>query len=373
MSISSAPYLPALRNNKMNIRCHWRPVILSLWAVIVLGVFWFGSRYPALFSKAAHMGQIVPSMTYSHELMAVRANAPFWERILSAAINWLDGMKIGMTFGLLFGALLHTALRYYPLKIGKNLYLNSVKGALLGVPAGVCANCSVPVASGLTRGKGGVEVALGFLFSSPNFNLVVVSMTFAALPLGMAITKYAILLLVIAVVVPAMMRWLERKKSFAVFTPEIGGESCAIIPSRGEYCEEHFLTVLRELVKVYGKHVWMLLKPTVLLMLLASTLSAAMIVLVPWNSLLSSVTPLRMAAVSLLSVFMPVPIALDVMFASQLQHQGIPSGYVMLLLMTLGTFSITPMIYLWREVSRTLAISLFGFFVAIGWVLGMLF
>src|SRR5262249_37119600 len=199
MAISSAPYLPALP--KTGIRCHWRTVILSLWAVILLGVFWFGSRYPALFSKAAHVGQVLPSMAYGSELMHVRASAPFWERILSAAINWLDGMKIGMSFGVLFGALLHTVLRYYPLKIGKNLYLNSVKGALVGIPAGVCANCSVPVACGLTRGKGRAEVALGFLFSSPNFNFVVMTMTFAALPLGMALTKYAILLLVIAVVV----------------------------------------------------------------------------------------------------------------------------------------------------------------------------
>ncbi len=55
-------------------------------------------------------------------------------------------MKVGMTFGVLFGALLHTGLRYYPLRIGKNLYMNSMKGALVGVPGGVCANCAVPVA-----------------------------------------------------------------------------------------------------------------------------------------------------------------------------------------------------------------------------------
>src|SRR5215472_14339739 len=215
---ASAPSLPALR--KTNIRCYWRPVILSLWAVIVLSVFWFGSRYPALFSKAAHVGQVLPSMTYGHETMRVSASAPVWKRILATAVNWNDGMKIGMTFGVLFGALLQTVLLYYPLKLGKNRYLNTVKGALIGVPAGVCAKCSVPVACGLTRGKGGVEVALGFLFSSPNFNFVVMTMTFAALPLGMAITKYAILLFLIAVVVPAMIRWLKQKKSFAVFSPE---------------------------------------------------------------------------------------------------------------------------------------------------------
>src|SRR5204863_1789830 len=115
-----------------------------------------------------------------------------------------------MTFGVLFGALLHTALRYYPLKIGKNLYLNSLKGALVGVPAGVCANCSVPIACGVTRGHGRVEVALGFLFSSPNFNPIVLMMTFMAFPLAMSLTKYAILLGVILLLVPAVIARLER-------------------------------------------------------------------------------------------------------------------------------------------------------------------
>ena len=371
MSIGSAPYVPALP--KTNVRYHWRPVILTLWAVILLSVFWFGSRYPALFSKAAHIGQALPSMTYSHEFMRVGANAPLWQRILSSTISWLDGMKIGMTFGVLFGAFLQTVLLYYPLKIGKNLYLNTVKGALVGVPAGVCANCSVPVACGITRGEGRTEVALGFLFSSPNFNFVVVMMTFVALPLGMALIKYAILLFLIVVGVPVIIRWLERKKSIAAITPASEGESCAVAPFPRQARDEHLSTVLRELGKVYGKNVWKLVKLTIVLMLVGSVLSAVLMVLVPWNSLLSSVTPLRMLAACLLSVLMPVPIALDVMFAAQLQHQGIAPGYVMMFLMTLGAYSIIPTGYLWREVSRPLAITLIGLFVVIGWVLGMLF
>src|SRR6516225_3371145 len=132
-----------------------------------------------------------------------------------------------MTFGVLFGALLHTVLRYYPLKIGKNLYLNSLKGALVGVPGGVCANCAVPVACGVTRGNGRIEVALGFLFSSPNFNPVVVTMTFMAFPLVMGLTKYAILLFVILVGVPSLIRWLERDRPLEVFAVGNEGESCS--------------------------------------------------------------------------------------------------------------------------------------------------
>ena len=338
----------------------------------MVGFFWFASRYPQLLGKAQHVGQALPSMAFSSELIRVAEDAPVWLRILAGAVNWLDSMKIGMTFGVLFGALLHTVLRYYPLKIGKNLYLNSLKGALVGVPMGVCANCAVPTACGVTRGHGRVEVALGFLFSSPNFNPVVMMMTFMALPLAMSITKYAILLLVILVVVPGVISWLERNNPLKPFAVGEEGASCAItLP--GAECTEPFGMVLKELAKDFGKHVWMLVKPTISIMLLASLASAAMLTLIPWQELLSEPTPLKLALVSLISVFMPVPIALDVMFAAQLQQQGVASGYVMLFAMTLGTYSIIPSIYLWREVSKRLAVFLFVFFLVLGWILGLLF
>ena len=355
------------------VRCHWHPVIMIAAGLALVSLFWLASRYPQLFSKAEHVGQAIPSMAYSSQLMTVAADAPVWLRIVAATVNWLDSMKIGMTFGVLFGALLHTVLRYYPLKIGKNLFINSLKGALVGVPMGVCANCAVPTACGVTRGNGRVEVALGFLFSSPNFNPVVVMMTFMALPLAMGLTKYAVLLFVILVVVPSLIRWLERDKPLQVFTVGDEGASCAIQLPPPDDCQERFTTVFGELARDFGKHVWMLLKPTIALMLLASVVSATLLVLIPWESLLSEVTPLKAALVSLVSVFMPVPIALDVMFAAQLQQQGVPAGYVMLFAMTLGTYSIIPSIYLWREVSKPLSVSLFVFFLVLGWVLALVF
>jgi uncharacterized membrane protein YraQ (UPF0718 family) len=354
------------------VRCHYRPLILATACFALVCLFWFASRYPQLLSKAGHVGEALPSMAYSHEVIHVAAAAPAWQRILAGTVNWLDSMRIGMTFGVLFGALLHTVLRYYPLKIGSNLYLNSLKGALVGVPMGVCANCAVPVACGVTRGHGRVEVALGFLFSSPNFNPVVVMMTFMALPWTMSVTKYAILLLVILVVVPSLIRWLEREKPLSIKTAGDEGAACAVrLPSPD--CDERFTTVFNELAVDYGKHVWMLLKPTITIMLLASVVSSVLLTLIPWDSLLAEVTPLKLALVSLVSVFMPVPIALDVMFAARLQQQGVPAGYVMLFAMTLGTYSIIPSIYLWREVSRPLAVILFVFFLALGWILGVIF
>jgi uncharacterized membrane protein YraQ (UPF0718 family) len=367
MPTATAPFTFA------RVRCYWRPVILLATGIVLTSFFWFASRFPQLLSKVEHVGEALPSMAYSSQLMVVANDAPVWLSILAATVNWLDGMKIGMTFGVLFGALLHTALRYYPLKIGKNLYLNSLKGALVGVPMGVCANCAVPTACGVTRGNGRVEVALGFLFSSPNFNPVVVMMTFLALPLAMSVTKYIVLLFVILIVVPSLIRWLERDKPLPVFTTGEEGAVCAIQLPALDDCRERFTTVFGELAKDYAKHVWMLIKPTITLMLLASVVSATLLVLIPWESLLAEVTPLKAALVSLISVFMPVPIALDVMFAAQLQQQGVPAGYVMLFAMTLGTYSIIPSIYLWREVSKPLAASLFVFFLVLGWALALIF
>ena len=117
----------------------------------------------------------------------------------------------------------------------------------------------------------------------------------------------------------------------------------------------------------------MLLKPTVTTMLLASVIAASVLTLLPWQTLLAEMTPLRLVFVSLVSVFMPIPIALDVMFANQLQSQGIDAGYVMLFAMTLGTYSIIPSTYLWRDVSKPLAVLLFVFFAVVGVILGLVF
>ncbi|OGO35617.1 MAG: hypothetical protein A2Z03_09315 [Chloroflexi bacterium RBG_16_56_8] len=156
-----------------------------------------------------------------------------------------------------------------------------------------------------------------------------------------------------------------------VFAVGDEGTSCAVPVSVD--CTEPFWSVFWEMAKDYGKNVLMLLKPTLTIMLLASLVSAAMLTLIPWQSLLSEATPARLALVSLISVFMPVPIALDVMFAAQLHQQGVASGYVMLFAMTLGTYSIIPSIYLWRDVSKRLAVILFVFFMALGCIMGLLF
>jgi hypothetical protein len=56
-------------------------MILAVAGIVLLCVFWFASRYPQLINKARHVGQAVPSMAYSHEVVQVAADAPAWRRI----------------------------------------------------------------------------------------------------------------------------------------------------------------------------------------------------------------------------------------------------------------------------------------------------
>src|SRR5216684_2338723 len=237
---------------RRDLRCYYRPIILISSGAIILLTFWFASRYPALLHKLQQVGTAMPTMAYDHSVGSPVGLASTWQRIRIAALSWLAAMAIGMSFGVLFGALLHSVLRYYPLKVGKNLYLNSLKGALVGAPMGVCANCAVPAACGVTRGNGRIEVALGFLFSSPNFNPVVVTMTFMALPLAMSITKYVLLLLVILGVVPVLISWLERSEPLKPFVVGDEGESCAVRLTAD--CTEPLWSVLREMAHDYYKN-----------------------------------------------------------------------------------------------------------------------
>ena len=354
------------------IRCYYRPIILIAGLSVILGVFWIVSRYPQLMQKSTHLGDEMSSMANTGDRFKIAVDAPWYAKIGWGAINWLDTMKKGMTFGVLSGALLHTILRYYPLKIGQNLYLNSLKGALVGVPAGVCANCSVPMACGVTRGDGRVEVALGFLFSSPNFNPIVMMMTFTALPLSMFVTKYVLLLFVIAILVPTLVKWLEQSGPLKLLPVDEHAAACDIPPAPA--CEQGFGAVLSELSVEFVKNVWMLLKPTIAIMLSMSVLAATLLQFLPWDQWLSTnPTPLLLLGIAFVATLMPVPIALDVLFAALVIKQGRSPAYVMLFTIALGAYSIVPSIYLWREVSRKLSVILFLFFAFASWGLGLLY
>jgi len=58
-------------------------------------------------------------------------------------------------------------------------YLNTLLGAIAGMPIAVCTNCVAPIARGLYAAGMSRESVLAAMFASPALNVVVLAMTFA--------------------------------------------------------------------------------------------------------------------------------------------------------------------------------------------------
>lgn len=345
-----------------DIRCFYPLFVIALGAVLILSVFWFGSRYPALIHKAHDIGHItVNSFIWNSELVTIPAAASFLEKVWGNFANWIWTMKIGMSFGLVMGALLHTVFEFYPPKFGENLYLNTLKGIIVGAPAGVCVNCAVPVACGINRGKANLESALSFMFSSPTLNVIVISIIFTALPVKYGIIQYGLITLLLLGLVPLIVYVMNKSK---VAEEDLEVSACAI--PLDQECNKTILQAATEVMKEYGKNLWSLIKAAVPMMILAAAISAVIVELVPFQAIFSEVTFTGLLMTALVSVFLPVPIALDVIAAHYMYTQGVPAPYVMVMLFTLGTYSILPMIFLWQEVSKKLSIGLYCMFVGLG-------
>ncbi|MGI0133997.1 MAG: hypothetical protein ACREBW_03450 [Candidatus Micrarchaeaceae archaeon] len=345
-----------------DIRCFYRIFVLIAFAAAVLALFWLGSRYPSLFHKAQSLGHHeVSSFIWTDELMRLPANPTFIDRVVASIANWIWSMRIGMPFGLAIGALFHTLFQFYPPKLGGNLYLNTLKGIITGAPAGVCVNCAVPIACGITRGKANIESALSFMFSSPTLNFVVISMIFAGLPKAYGIVQYSMIALVLLVFVPTIVHLYNKSQPAQ---PELAA-ACPI-PLDNKECDKSLLDTAKEIGALYAKNLWHLIKSAVPLMLGAAVVSAVVMELLPLQAIFLHVSFLAIAGLALVTVLLPIPIALDVIVAQQLYAHSVPAPYVMLFLATLGTFSILPMSYLWTEVSKKLAVGLYSLFVVLG-------
>ena len=110
---------------------------------------------------------------------------------------------------------------------------------------------------------------------------------------------------------------------------------------------------------------------TVPLMLLAGLLGATMAHLIPLESLGGwQVSLTAMAAVALVGTFAPVPIAFDVVIVQALLMAGLPPPFAMVLLLTLGLFSIYPFMLVARMQTLRLSVQLFLVVTVLGFTTG---
>src|SRR2546423_15302120 len=140
-----APAVPALR------RFDARIVLTFAIIAVICGIFWLGSRYPSLQSKAGADPDEALSTPLGFEAHFPEPRADEkGKRILWVAAEWAVTNKQGMTFGILLAAGFLTLLPLLPRPRGGKL-AGSLKGMLIGAPLGVCVNCAAPIGQAMLK------------------------------------------------------------------------------------------------------------------------------------------------------------------------------------------------------------------------------
>ncbi len=254
-------------------------------------------------------------------------------------------------------------------------------GVLVGAPLGVCANCAAPIGKAIYDAGGRVETMLAAMVSSPTLNVIVLSMVLALFPLYMGLIKIGLTVGFLCVGIPLLARLVPLPTVIAVNEESRHGprgptpsQPAVPFPLRESWGQSAWWVV-----RHFGGNLWRLVRTTVPLMLLAGLLGSIVITLLPLESLTTLLPTvgrrkllLGMGGVAVLGVFLPVPMAFDVIVTAILWQAGLPVSYTMVLLFTLGIFSIYPYTILWQTLNLRLATSISVALIGLGIVAGVL-
>ena len=369
-----------------------RRVVLSVLLTSVVAIFfWTQSRYPALNQKAAMGGDTnMSGIAFDEVLEWVPDSGLLWD-ITVNTVNWIYTNWKGMTFGVLFAACALTLLGLIERRGFNNRFANAALGAAIGTPLGVCVNCAAPIARGLHSAGMRLETTLSALVASPTLNVIVVSMSFALLPLHMATLKLVGALAFVLIGVPMLTR---------IFHPD-GMDDAALSRMQGKVDDRRGwiarkLEALRPLpvpasdvdswpkafvwlAKTFSRNLLFIIAVTVPMMLLAGALGAILITFFDFDDFRRAIgVPtsiptilLAMGFIAAVCIFLPVPIAFDVILAVILINAGWPVRYVMPLLFALGCYSVYSMMIVGRAISWRISLAMMASLAALAVVLGV--
>src|ERR1700730_12287368 len=334
---------------------------LAFLLLLIIGsVFWVDSRYPALM-KRYHAGTQIKTagaLTFG-TVYAVDRSMPLGTRVWRTTVNWLDANRIGMTFSFLFGPAALTFLATLRRRRFNSRWLNTLSGALTGIPLAVCTNCVATIARGLFASGMSTESVLATMFASPALNVVVLAMTFALFPASVALLKLATVLFLIFVFAPAVA---SRQPGSA------SALACSIGILVLETWRQAFVSTARSFLKSF----WYVFRVAFPLMILAAVLGALVIELLPPQALIAQVTLGGIVLVALVGAFLPVPMAFDVAIAYIAMTKGVPLPYVVTILCTLGIISVFSLSVVGKTISWKVAAAAYATVAALGTLAGLL-
>ena len=354
-----------------------RTVIAGLLLALLAGFFWAGSRVPALNEKALMGGDMQLDALGFETVIEVKDDDPALLKAVYTTVNWAETNRKGMTFGILFAAVLMIILTLFEGRQFKGGWANSLLGMTIGAPLGVCVNCAAPIAKGLHASGARVETMLATMTSSPTLNIVVLTMLFSLFPFYLIMIKLALTVGFILIGIPLLVRALGVKDDALKVDPN-SAEACPIPLNLGVAPSSWFGAGVW-VGRSFLNNLWFVVRKTVPLMILAGFLGSLLITLVPWDMMTQLVPAgasrqmvlLSMLAVAVVGVALPVPIAFDVIVSAILLAAGVPVKYVMVLLFTLGIFSIYAFFIMWGAMPKRIVFAVPAVLVVIGVAAGV--
>lgn len=312
--------------------------------------FWLGSRYPDLNAKAmmAASGSVADTVSM-WPIFEVKESDPTYRKIALSTINWTNDNKKGMLFGVVLGALFLTLIGYLQIKERRSRFLDSFYGFLLGSPLGVCVNCAAPVFKGVLQSNR-AELAFAMMLSSPTMNFVVLTMVFSLFPWYMAIVKVLFTLIAIFLAIPLLSMLLgdehRLRDAIAVKGPKQIVASHRLVP-----VDEQWVEAVLGFCKDLFANFRFIASKTVPLMFVAGLLGASLSHLIPLESLMGVRGVAAVILVAIVGTILPVPVAFDVVLTNALFTAGLGPDLVLVLLCSLGIFSIYSYFIVWRSAS----------------------
>ena len=352
--------------------------LLVTFGAVLTATFWLGSRYPQLLHLAEASDTLATERFATIEpLLSLESGLSYFQKVVANVGNWLYANRLGMTFGILFGALLLTILRTLETYQPRSPFTSSIFGIAMGAPLGVCVNCAAPIAAGMSRGGGTLASSLSTMFSSPTLNVIVLVMTFSLFPLQLGVIKVGLGLAFLLFVLPMLVRYFAdpARGSDQEQTDASIATECTLSDPTGR-TSESWPVALSSVISGFIGNLWYLLKLTVPLMLFAGFLGAIIMSAIPLENLAAiEVTFAGVLIVVAVGLMLPMPIAFDVLLSQALFVAGLPLEYVSILLFTLGIHSVLSFGIVARMHSYKLATAIFavlaGFGVVSAYVVGL--
>ena len=356
--------------------------IIAFLAIVGIAIqFWAGSRLPALDQKALMAGTAAIEPLSFDTVLVSQADDPAWKKVAYGFVNWAKTNQRGMIFGFMFASAILCLMSMFKRKSLEGSFSNSALGVMIGTPLGVCVNCAAPIARGLHASGMRLETTLAAMISSPTLNIVVITMVIALFPPYMVILKVGATLFFLLVLIPLMARYVfkdevletsaERQMAAATSDDYKYAPLEAQPPSPRE--EDEWFSAIKWYVLSYLRNMWFILKTTLPLMILAGILGSAVVTLLPLETLstLLPETPkilvlVTMIIIAVVGVFLPVPIAFDVVVTAVLMAAGMPVKYAMILLFTLGIYSIYSYFIVQQAISRKVGLVIYAVIAVMG-------